>query len=94
MFYSSKPKPTVTTPTEAEADATMDEYTGPFAMNIATISAGFEKGDFLVREEQGNRVYFDFFEEVSRTKTSMTTICLVPAVQDRVLQSFSRSPSP
>lgn len=27
--------------------------------------AGFEKGDFLVREEQGNRVYFDFFEEVS-----------------------------
>jgi hypothetical protein len=35
--------------------------TGP--MNIATISAGFEKGDFLVREEQGNRVYFDFFEE-------------------------------
>merc|ERR1712183_162396 len=32
-------------------------------MNIATISAGFEKGDFLVREEQGNRVYFDFFEE-------------------------------
>jgi hypothetical protein len=34
-------------------------------INIATISAGFEKGDFLVREEQGNRVYFDFFEEVS-----------------------------
>ena len=37
----------------------------PVPMNIATISAGFEKGDFLVREEQGNRVYFDFFEEVS-----------------------------
>jgi hypothetical protein len=36
----------------------------PRPMNIATISAGFEKGDFLVREEQGNRVYFDFFEEV------------------------------
>jgi hypothetical protein len=34
-----------------------------FIQNIATISAGFEKGDFLVREEQGNRVYFDFFEE-------------------------------
>lgn len=34
-------------------------------MNIATISAGFEKGDFLVREEKGNRIYFDFFEEVS-----------------------------
>lgn len=35
----------------------------PGPRNIATISAGFEKGDFLVREEQGNRVYFDFFEE-------------------------------
>jgi hypothetical protein len=31
--------------------------------NLATISSGFEKGDFLVREEQGCRVYFDFFEE-------------------------------
>jgi hypothetical protein len=40
------------------------QYSAP--MNIATISAGFEKGDFLVREEQGNRVYFDFFEEVCR----------------------------
>lgn len=38
----------------------------PSPMNIATISAGFEKGDFLVREEQGNRVYFDFFEEVRK----------------------------
>jgi hypothetical protein len=43
-----------------------DKKLGPDVppMNIATISAGFEKGDFLVREEQGNRVYFDFFEEV------------------------------
>ncbi|KAL3795068.1 hypothetical protein HJC23_006389 [Cyclotella cryptica] len=32
-------------------------------MSIATISSGFEKGDFLVREEKGQRVYFDFFEE-------------------------------
>uniref|UniRef100_A0A7S2E868 Uncharacterized protein n=1 Tax=Ditylum brightwellii TaxID=49249 RepID=A0A7S2E868_9STRA len=32
-------------------------------MNIATISSGFEKSDFLVREEKGQRVYFDFFEE-------------------------------
>jgi len=32
-------------------------------INIATISSGFEKGDFLVREEKGQRVYFDFFEE-------------------------------
>ncbi|EJK62718.1 hypothetical protein THAOC_16658 [Thalassiosira oceanica] len=33
-------------------------------ISIATISSGFEKGDFLVREEKGQRVYFDFFEEV------------------------------
>jgi hypothetical protein len=47
-----------------------DKKTGPEVppMNIATISAGFEKGDFLVREEQGNRVYFDFFEEVRRSR--------------------------
>lgn len=32
-------------------------------VNLATISSGFEKGDFLVREEKGQRVYFDFFEE-------------------------------
>ncbi|KAL3803123.1 hypothetical protein HJC23_003398 [Cyclotella cryptica] len=30
---------------------------------IASISAGFEKGDFLVREEKGSNIYFDFFEE-------------------------------
>jgi hypothetical protein len=35
-----------------------DEFHKPFT--IATISAGFEKGDFLVREEQGARIYFDF----------------------------------
>jgi hypothetical protein len=46
-------------------DEIVDTAEGPVPMNIATISAGFEKGDFLVREEQGNRVYFDFFEEVS-----------------------------
>jgi hypothetical protein len=42
----------------------IEEISEVSPMNIATISAGFEKGDFLVREEQGNRVYFDFFEEV------------------------------
>jgi len=47
--------------------------TGP--MNIATISAGFEKGDFLVREEQGNRVYFDFFEEVSKCIFGLARPC-------------------
>ena len=46
------------------------------AMNIATISAGFEKGDFLVREEQGKRVYFDFFEEVSSLSVSYTHLTL------------------
>jgi len=30
---------------------------------IATILSGFKKGDFLVREEKGQRVYFNFFEE-------------------------------
>ena len=34
-----------------------------YPISIATISSGFEKGDFLVREEKGQRVYFDFFEE-------------------------------
>jgi len=33
-------------------------------INIATISAGFEKGDFLVREGKGQRVFFDFFEGI------------------------------
>lgn len=46
-------------------------------MNIATISAGFEKGDFLVREEQGNRVYFDFFEEVSSETVVESRDCVV-----------------
>jgi hypothetical protein len=32
-------------------------------MLLASISAGFEKGDFLVREEKGSNIYFDFFEE-------------------------------
>ena len=36
-------------------------------MNIATISSGFEKGDFLVREEKGQRVY------VSSSLLIMTT---------------------
>ena len=36
---------------------------GNSPVSIATISSGFEKGDFLVREEKGQRVYFDFFEE-------------------------------
>mmetsp|Transcript_20427 Transcript_20427/g.35103 ORF Transcript_20427/g.35103 Transcript_20427/m.35103 type:complete len:125 (+) Transcript_20427:89-463(+) len=39
----------------------MDSKNTP--ISIATISSGFEKGDFLVREEKGQRVYFDFFEE-------------------------------
>jgi hypothetical protein len=49
------------------------QYSAP--MNIATISAGFEKGDFLVREEQGNRVYFDFFEEVCSRNSKQQHYC-------------------
>lgn len=30
---------------------------------IATISVGFDKGDYLIREEKGHNVYFDFLEE-------------------------------
>jgi len=44
-------------------EARDDQRVPPGPQNIATISAGFEKGDFLVREERGNRVFFDFFEE-------------------------------
>ena len=53
----------------------MSAETGPSPLNIATISAGFEKGDFLVREEQGNRVYFDFFEEVRQLIDFLLSSC-------------------
>ncbi len=48
-------------------------------MSIATISSGFEKGDFLVREEKGQRVYFDFFEEAFNYiayKGTQFTVCV------------------
>jgi len=48
-------------PTSDGSGMPHDAKTSP--MSIATISSGFEKGDFLVREEKGQRVYFDFFEE-------------------------------
>jgi hypothetical protein len=54
---------------------------GPGPMNIATISAGFEKGDFLVREEQGNRVYFDFFEEVGWLLVVQTMMLFMMSVR-------------
>jgi hypothetical protein len=64
-----------TIPTALKMTTTMatDKKIGPDVppMNIATISAGFEKGDFLVREEQGNRVYFDFFEEVRGSRVEL-----------------------
>jgi len=37
---------------------------------IATISAGFDKGDYLIREERGQNVYFDFFEEAFNYATT------------------------
>lgn len=49
-------------PAAAAANST-EFITRKYPRCIATISAGFEKGDFLVREEKGQRVYFDFFEE-------------------------------
>jgi hypothetical protein len=57
-------------PTTTQSDIIMASDSAPtptplkkVAINLATISSGFEKGDFLVREEKGQRVYFDFFEE-------------------------------
>jgi len=47
----------------APAQLPIEFLTRKYPRCIATISAGFEKGDFLVREEKGQRVYFDFFEE-------------------------------
>ena len=49
---------------DPEARNTMSENTGGSGggnprspcVSIATISSGFEKGDFLVREEKGQRV--------------------------------------
>ena len=57
-------------------------------MNIATISAGFEKGDFLVREEQGNRVYFDFFEEVRRRRGEELSSFLIDSFIGSISASF------
>ena len=46
------------------------------AFTIATISAGFEKGDFLVREEQGARIYFDFVSSV-QLLCCVVVVCVV-----------------
>ena len=48
----------------SKSDPSGSSQQGKQVISIATISSGFEKGDFLVREEKGQRVYFDFFEEV------------------------------
>ena len=43
---------------------------------IATISAGFEKGDFLVREEKGQRVCVQLFSVVdSQLTTNRAHMC-------------------
>lgn len=49
--------------TKNDAITATSSSTKSTPVNIATISSGFEKGDFLVREEKGQRVYFDFLEE-------------------------------
>ena len=56
-----------------------DFITRKYPRCIATISAGFEKGDFLVREEKGQRVYFDFFEvcKVMCFHTDCLRFCVV-----------------
>ena len=48
---------------QSSAPSSGAQLVGSPVISIATISSGFEKGDFLVREEKGQRVYFDFFEE-------------------------------
>eukprot|EP00558_Chaetoceros_sp_UNC1202_P014483 CAMPEP_0197233778 /NCGR_PEP_ID=MMETSP1429-20130617/1758_1 /TAXON_ID=49237 /ORGANISM="Chaetoceros sp., Strain UNC1202" /LENGTH=147 /DNA_ID=CAMNT_0042692089 /DNA_START=98 /DNA_END=541 /DNA_ORIENTATION=- len=48
---------------EDGASAAPTPFTSNVPINVASISSGFEKGDFLVREAKGQRVYFDFFEE-------------------------------
>ena len=50
------------------------------AFTIATISAGFEKGDFLVREEQGARIYFDFVSSVQLLLLCCVVLCCVVVV--------------
>lgn len=50
---------------------------GKQVISIATISSGFEKGDFLVREEKGQRVYFDFFEEVRRLSSLLFAFSII-----------------
>ena len=40
------------------ADVAEKEETTANPINIATISTGFEKGDFLVREEKGELLLF------------------------------------
>lgn len=59
-YYQPLPYPTTTPPTPAPPPAIMRTCQPQL---IATISAGFEKGDYLIREERGSNTYFDFFEE-------------------------------
>lgn len=56
-----QPPPTLSSPPRPPPPSTVPGTNQP--QLIATISAGFEKGDYLIREEEGSNTYFDFFEE-------------------------------
>mmetsp|Transcript_24894 Transcript_24894/g.30598 ORF Transcript_24894/g.30598 Transcript_24894/m.30598 type:complete len:135 (+) Transcript_24894:41-445(+) len=58
-------------------------------INLATISSGFEKGDFLVREEKGQRVYFDFFEEAFNYVANKGYSRLAPDKEEEWIKTFS-----
>jgi len=78
-------------------DPTSDQIVQPMIASdlhkpftIATISAGFEKGDFLVREEQGARIYFDFVSTLGMISTSVVGAPQIPT-PDEGLQMTSLS---
>ena len=49
-------------------------------MSIATISSGFEKGDFLVREEKGQRVVSVSFIIAIQTVAVFNSYLFLPAI--------------
>jgi hypothetical protein len=71
-------------PVATSTSAPFVEGKGHVPFTIATISAGFEKGDFLVREEQGARIYFDFVSiEYNRVCLSIINVASNPPLCTR-----------